>query len=96
MSTATMHRIAPVPNRNGSSAQDLADQMMRVSAILKDAVGLMATWQPHLRDYQIGGDYLADRKEFTRRLRLVEELAAQYQSEAYTLSTQEGCATCGR
>jgi hypothetical protein len=81
-----MYRIAPVPNLNGSSAQDLADQMMRVSAILKDAVGLMATWQPHGRDYQTGGDYQADRAEFLRRVCLVEALAKQYESEAIAVS----------
>jgi len=81
-----MHAIAPVPNLNGSSAQDLADQMMRVSAILKDAVGLMATWQPHGRDYQIGGDYQADRTEFLRRVGLVEALAQQYEREAIAVS----------
>ena len=77
-----MHQIAPVPNLNGSPAQDLADQMMRVSAILKDAVGMMATWQPHGRDYQIGGDYQSDRTEFLRRLGLVEAMAHQYEREA--------------
>ena len=46
-------------------------------------------WQPHGRDYQIGGDYQADNEEYLRRLRLVEELAEQYESEAYSMSKQE-------
>ena len=77
-----MHTIAPVPNINGSKASDLADQMMRVSSILRDACGMMMTWQPHGRDYQIGGDYDADRREYLRRLDLVDQLAKQYEAEA--------------
>lgn len=77
-----MHQIKPIPNLNGSKADDLADQMMRVYAILADAAGAMRAYQPHGRDYQVGGDYKADRAEFLRRLRLVEELAQQYQTEA--------------
>ena len=84
-----MHRISPVPCLNGSSAQMLMDQMMRVYAILADAAGAMRTYQPHGRDYQIGGDYQADHKEYLRRLRLVEELAEQYKSEAYSMIKQE-------
>jgi hypothetical protein len=89
MSSATMHRIAPVPNLNGSPAHCLIDQMMEVHRALEAAADCIRKWQPHYRDYQISGDYHADREEFTRRLRMVEELAAQYESEAYTLSTQE-------
>jgi hypothetical protein len=84
-----MHRIAPVPNHNGSQAHCLIEQMMEVHTALEAACHLMRRWQPHGRDYQTGGDYSADRIEFCRRLRLVEELAAQYESEAYTLSTRE-------
>jgi hypothetical protein len=84
-----MHRIAPVPNINGSPAHCLIDQMMEVHRALDSACEVMRRWQPHGRDYQIGGDYSADREEFVRRLRLVEELASQYESEAYSLSTVE-------
>ena len=77
-----MHQIAPVPNHNGSPADDLAEQMMRVSSALNDAIGEMLKWQPHGRDYQIGGDYQADRTEFLRRLGLVEAIAQQYEREA--------------
>lgn len=88
-----MHRISPRPWINGQSAQRYVDQMMRVHAILADAAGMMREYQPHGRDYQIGPDreeaYQADRKEFLRRLRIVEELAAQYESEAYSISKQE-------
>lgn len=77
-----MHWIRPIPNINGSKADDLTDQMMRVHAILADAAAAMRTYQPHGRDYQIGGDYTADQAEFLRRLRLVEGLARQYQREA--------------
>ncbi len=77
-----MHSIAPVPNLNGSPASDLADQMMEVSNKLAYAVLAMARWQPHGRDYQIGGDYQADRTEFLRRLGVVEALAQQYEREA--------------
>ena len=80
-----MHAIAPVPNYNGSPASDLADQMMEVSNKLADAVLVMARWQPHGRDYQIGGDYQADRAEFLRRLGLVEALAQQYEREAMSV-----------
>ena len=84
-----MHRIAPVPCLNGSSARTLLDQMMRVHLALEDAAHQMRLWQPHGRDYQIGGDYQADHEEYLRRLRLVEELAEQYESEAYSMSKQE-------
>ena len=80
-----MHQIAPVPNRNGSPADVLAEQMMEVCHALEAAVTLMARWQPHGRDYQIGGDYQADRTEFLRRLGLVEAMAQQYQREAISM-----------
>jgi len=81
-----MHAIAPVPNYNGSPADDLAKQMMEVCHALEAAVTLMARWQPHGRDYQIGGDYQADRTEFLRRLGLVEAIAQQYEREAIAVS----------
>jgi hypothetical protein len=56
--------------------------MMEVCHALEAAVTLMARWQPHGRDYQIGGDYQADRTEFLRRLGLVEAMAHQYEREA--------------
>jgi hypothetical protein len=84
-----MHRISPVPCLNGSPAHCLVDQMMEVHRALEAACDAMRRWQPHGRDYQLGGEYRADREEFIRRLRLVEELAAQYESEAYSLSRQE-------
>jgi hypothetical protein len=80
-----MHQIAPVPNRNGSPADVLAEQMMEVCHALEAAAKLMAQWQPHGRDYQIGGDYQADRTEFLRRLGLVDEVAQQYQREAISM-----------
>ena len=84
-----MHRISTVPYMNGSSARLLLDQMMRVHRAMLDAATAMRMWQPHGRDYQIGGDYQADHEEYLRRLRLVEELAEQYESEAYSMSKQE-------
>ena len=81
-----MHQIAPVPNINGSPPDALAEQMMEVSNALEAAVALMARWQPHGRDYQIGGDYQADRTEFLRRLGLVEAMAQQYEREAIAVS----------
>ena len=78
-----------MPCLNGSSARLLLDQMMRVHRALLDAATAMRMWQPHGRDYQIGGDYQADHEEYLRRLRLVEELAEQYESEAYSMSKQE-------
>jgi len=81
-----MHQIAPVPNHNGSSADVLAEQTMEVCHALEAAVALMARWQPHGRDYQIGGDYQADRTEFIRRVGLVQALANQYEQEAYAVS----------
>jgi len=80
-----MHQIAPVPNLNGSPADVLAEQMMEVCHALEAACNRMATWQPHGRDYQIGGDYQADLAEYLRRFRLVEELAQQYQREAISM-----------
>ena len=84
-----MHRISPKPWINGSSAERLVDQMMTVHRALEAAATAMRMWQPHGRDYQIGGDYQADHEEYLRRLRLVEELAEQYESEAYSMSKQE-------
>ena len=81
-----MHQIAPVPNLNGSSASSLADQMMEISNALDAVVTLMARWQPHGRDYQIGGDYQADRDEFLRRLGLVSAFAQQYEREAIAVT----------
>jgi hypothetical protein len=81
-----MHQIAPVPNINGSPASSLAEQMFIVTHALEEAADAMRKWQPHLRDYQIGGDYQADRAEFFRRLRLVEELAEQYETEGVAVS----------
>ena len=80
-----MHQIAPVPNLNGSPADVLAEQTMEVCHALEAAANRMATWQPHGRDYQIGGDYQADRTEFLRRLGLVEALAKQYEQEAISM-----------
>lgn len=84
-----MHRISPRPWVNGSSADRLVDQMMNVHRALEDAAHQMRMWQPHGRDYQIGGDYQADHAEYLRRLRIIEELSAQYESEAYSISTRE-------
>ena len=84
-----MHRISPRPWINGSSSYDLIDQTMTVHRALEDAAHAMRLWQPHGRDYQIGGDYQADHAEYLRRLRIVEELAAQYETEAYSISKQE-------
>ena len=84
-----MHRISPKPWINCSSAERLVDQMMTVHRALEDAAHQMRLWQPHGRDYQIGGDYQADRAEFIRRLRLVEELAQQYQTEAISVRGKE-------
>jgi hypothetical protein len=77
-----MHKIAPVPNHNGSPADALAEQMMEVCHALEEAATLMMRWQPHGRDYQIGGDYQADRIEFLRRVGLLEAMAKQYEQEA--------------
>ena len=84
-----MHRISPRPWINGSSAERLVDQMMTVHRALGDAAPAMRMWQPHGRDYQIGGDYQADHAEYLRRLKIIEELEAQYESEAYSISKQE-------
>lgn len=84
-----MHRIAPVPSIYGSPAHCLVDQMMEVHRALEAACDAIRRWQPHGRDYQIGGDYKADHDEFLRRLRLVEELATQYESEAYSIHNRE-------
>ena len=84
-----MPRIAPVPCLNGSSADALVEQLMEVAHALDAACEVMRRWQPHGRDYQIGGDYTADRAEFVRRLRLVEELAQQYQTEAISVRGKE-------
>jgi hypothetical protein len=81
-----MHQIAPVPNHNGTSAQVLAEQMMEVCHALERAASVMATGQPHGRDYQTGGDYRAARDEFLRRIGLVEALAHQYEREAIAVS----------
>lgn len=88
-----MHRISPRPWINGSSAERLVEQMMKVHRALEDAAHQMRLWQPHGRDYQIGPDgpaaYKADHAEYVRRLRIVEELSAQYESEAYSTSVLE-------
>ena len=84
-----MHRIAPVPCLNGSPADALVEQCMEVAHALDAACEVMRLWQPHGRDYQIGGDYQADRAEFIRRLRLVEELAQQYRTEAISVRGKE-------
>lgn len=88
-----MHRISPRPWINGSSAERLVEQMMTIARVLETACYEMRMHQPHGRDYQIGRDgaiaYMADHAEFRRRLKLVEELAEQYESEAYSISKQE-------
>ena len=88
-----MHRISPRPWINGSSASLLVDQMMTVHRALEAAAQEMRHWQPHGRDYQIGKNaeaaHKADHAEYIRRLKIVEELAAQYESEAYSISKQE-------
>lgn len=91
-----MHRIRPYPNLNGSPAHVLIEQMMEVCHALEHAAKIMRQWQPNGRDYQTGGDYRADRAEFERRYRLVDELARQYESEAYSLSEEcDSKARCG-
>ena len=88
-----MHRISSRPWVNGSSASRLIDQMMIVHRALEDAAHAMRIYQPHGRDYQIGPGRdearIKDHAEYLRRLRLVEELAEQYESEAYAISRQE-------
>lgn len=83
-----MHRLNPTPCPNGSRKEMLVDQYMEAARALDDALAIMRKWQPHGRDYQIGpGDYQTDREEYYRRVRIVEELSAQYESEAYSIST---------
>ena len=88
-----MHRISPRPWINGSSASRLVDQMMAVHRALEDAAHAMRMHQPHGRDSQIGPGRdearVKDHAEYLRRLRLVEELSGQYESEAYAISRQE-------
>lgn len=85
-----MHRIAPRPWINGSPAHLLVEQMMAVHRALEAAAQQMRIYQPHGRDYQIGPErdsaYRADHEEYLRRLRVIEELAEQYESEAYSIS----------
>ena len=77
-----MNMICPVPNINGSKADDLAAQMTSVARAIEDAATLMRQWQPHGRDYLTGGDYQADRREFEQRHRVLTDMAEQYQREA--------------
>jgi hypothetical protein len=77
-----MHMISPVPHWNGSKADDLAGQMAAVANAIEDAATLMRQWQPHGRDYQGKGDYLADREEYMRRQLVLSEMANQYMAEA--------------
>lgn len=77
-----MHQIRPIPNLNGSKADDLAEQMWKVGRAIEEAAEVMRLWQPHGRDYQIGGDYKADHAEYMRRHRILMELVEQYQTEA--------------
>lgn len=77
-----MHMIRPVPNINGTPANDLANQMVDVVEALDHAMEVMRKWQPHGRDYQIGGDYQADHAEYMRRHLVLSEMADQYQAEA--------------
>lgn len=77
-----MRWISPVPCINGSKAGDLAEQMLEVHRALEAAAETMRKWQPHGRDYQVGGDYMTDRREFERRHQLVCEMAHQYWEEA--------------
>lgn len=88
-----MHRISPRPSINGSSAERLVEQMMTIARALETACYEMRMHQPHGRDYLMVPDgpaaYRADHAEFRRRLKLVEELAEQYESEAYFISKQE-------
>lgn len=88
-----MHRISPRLHWNGSGASRLVEQAMDVHRALEAAAQAMRLNYPHARDYQgmtDGGQaYRADRLEYLRRLKLVEELAEQYESEAYSISKQE-------
>lgn len=77
-----MHQIRPIPNINGSKADDLAEQMWSVGRAIEQAAEVMRQWQPHGRDYQVGGDYQADHAEYMRRHRILMELVEQYQTEA--------------
>lgn len=77
-----MHMISPVPHWNGSKADDLAAQMQAVGNAIDEAATLMRQWQPHGRDYQGTGDYLADRDEYLRRHWVLTEMADQYKAEA--------------
>jgi hypothetical protein len=56
--------------------------MQAVGNAIEEAAALMRQWQPHGRDYQGTGDYLADRREFERRHLLLTDLAEQYSLEA--------------
>lgn len=80
-----MHMIEPYPNLNGSSPERLSDLLADVChaiIALKDA---MAQATPHGRDYQTGGDYIADRREHLRRWDVIDELLRQYQDEMFAI-----------
>lgn len=77
-----MHQIKPTRGGFGTPRDRMADALASVANALEAAQRLMGEATPNGRDYHDQSQWLEDRKESDRRIRLVEELVKQYWSEA--------------
>lgn len=81
--------IRPIPCLNGDREQTLRDQMVAAHNVLLEAAFVMRQALPHGRNYQLGGDYAADRDEAVRRIALAQDLAELYYQDAIALDKED-------
>ena len=80
--------IRPAVNLNGDTKQTLLDQTTEARRALQAAAVAMIQAAPHGRNYQTGGDFQADRQEFSRRIKLIQELADLYHQDTVAIAEQ--------
>ncbi len=84
-----MHIIRPIPCLNGDQEQTLRDQMVDAHNALLEASFIMRKAMPNGRNYQLGGDFAADRDEAIRRIAAAQDLADLYYQDAAALDKED-------
>ncbi|HEU5463457.1 MAG TPA: hypothetical protein VFV82_04960 [Candidatus Binatia bacterium] len=76
--------LKPTIHMNGTSREELLDQLCKAGAALRDAMGALAEASPNGRDYYVQGDgairqalaeHAARREKLAEVLKEIEELA---------------------
>lgn len=78
--------IQPIPNINGSAANDLLAPRMKAYASLQSAIQYLSQSAPHSRDYPLAPErYEADRQEHAKRLLALKDLQDAIINEAIAI-----------